>query len=321
MASQQGSSDVTLQLRLAILTPWLARHAQYPDVLFHYTTADGLVGVLTSRSFWMTSLRYMNDLSELQYAKDLIGDVIASRAALPSNSSIAQEFLRRIQGSYDLFATGTDVYAICFCATGNLLSQWRAYGARGGGYACGFDFFQLQRLIPKDFTLRQVIYDSVQQREIVEQTLGRFCETAERRAQTDPDTVLEFLPDLCRTFSAVVADYMFSFKHPEFAEEQEWRLVTFRGTIPMGPPSSAEPPTKFRTYNGNIIPYFELSLANAFDASKEDTLGIGFPVVELVIGPTLNPELNEQSAQLLLRSINTSFVPYIRRSGIPLRWL
>ena len=31
-------------------------------------------------------------------------------------------------------------FVSCFCQSGNLLSQWRAYADKGGGYCIGFDF-------------------------------------------------------------------------------------------------------------------------------------------------------------------------------------
>ena len=55
-----------------VLGAWSRHHEQVPHVLYHYTSADGLIGILSSKSIWLTDLRYMNDLSELQYSKALV---------------------------------------------------------------------------------------------------------------------------------------------------------------------------------------------------------------------------------------------------------
>jgi hypothetical protein len=55
-----------------------------------------------------------------------------------------------------------------FCADGNLLSQWRAYGKRGAGCAIGFHQVPLQKAAKKrGFNLLRVIYDSKRQRELL----------------------------------------------------------------------------------------------------------------------------------------------------------
>ena len=41
-----------------------------PDLLFHYTTAVGLMGIIGSGKIWTTKIQYMNDNSELQLAFD-----------------------------------------------------------------------------------------------------------------------------------------------------------------------------------------------------------------------------------------------------------
>ena len=39
-----------------------------PAILYHYTTPEGLKGILQSGKLWATEVRYMNDASELDYA-------------------------------------------------------------------------------------------------------------------------------------------------------------------------------------------------------------------------------------------------------------
>jgi hypothetical protein len=50
--------------------------AKIPDLLFHYTDAAGLLGIIDSRKLWMTKVQYLNDKSELNYAFDLMREEI-----------------------------------------------------------------------------------------------------------------------------------------------------------------------------------------------------------------------------------------------------
>ena len=36
-----------------------------PKILYHYTTMDGLKGIIASKSLWATKIQYLNDASEL----------------------------------------------------------------------------------------------------------------------------------------------------------------------------------------------------------------------------------------------------------------
>jgi hypothetical protein len=311
-------------LRTTILKNWLRLHVAIPSTLYHYTTAEGLIGILTSASFWMTNLRYMNDLSELQYARDLIGEVLDSKSPEYASNDVLSEFFRRVKNTFSPFEGGTEAFATCFCENGNLLSQWRAYGGKGGGYAVGLDFFHLVRFLSKPCFLRKVIYDPDEQKRIILDVINNICNLLNEMnpkqdvKQADSDNTL---PQFCLFLNRILGEYIFCFKHPEFAQEQEWRLVHIWECNPTLNRESDFSDLKFRTFGGNVIPFCEVSFENAIKASRQDDYGLSFPIQELVIGPTLNPEFNRQSVQTLLTKINPDHFPLIKKSGIPLRWL
>jgi hypothetical protein len=311
-------------LQNSIMEDWLNFHKPIPLKLYHYTTAEGLIGILNSTSFWMTNLRYMNDLSELQYSVDLIGKTIESKSSEYASNDILKEFFNRVRNTFSPFGGGTEVFAVCFCEQGNLLSQWRAYGGRGGGYAIGVDFFHLLRFISKRCFLRKVVYQPGRQKEIINNIIDKVCALLGEMTigqdikKVDSDNTL---PQFCMFLNQILGEYIFSFKHPEFSEEQEWRLVYVWACNPILNRESDFHDLKFRTFGGNVIPYCEVSFDNAVKASRQDDYGLSFPVQELVIGPTLNPDFNSQSVASLLTKINPDHYPFIKKSGIPLRWL
>jgi hypothetical protein len=316
---RQSIEDLLSKLETDLHSAWGSHHVEFPEVLYHYTTAYGLLGIVGSTSFWMTSLRYMNDQSELQYARELVRAVLDDKVKEYERNPTLIEFFRRIRETFDPFGYGNEVFATCFCEDGNLLSQWRGYGGKGGGYALGFDFFHLTRLLSRPCVLRRVLYDVQQQRAIVESTTERFCDLL--RAVAADSSAEDALPKFCQSFSSVVGEYLFSFKHQDFREEREWRLVTALASNFTIQPEPEKRVVRFRSFGGNIIPFCEVKFDNAVQASQIDELGLPFPIVDVVVGPTLSPEMNRDSVMLLLTQINPQYYPIIRESGIPLRWL
>ena len=40
-------------------------------ILYHYTSLEGLLGIIESKSIWATNVLYLNDASELNYSINL----------------------------------------------------------------------------------------------------------------------------------------------------------------------------------------------------------------------------------------------------------
>jgi len=299
---------------------WQGVHTPFPNLLHHYTSASGLIGILSSKSFWMTDLRYVNDMSELQYAQQVIERCISEELNNTSLNPIQMEFLSRISKSSP-FESGGSVYSVSFCENGNLLSQWRSYRGHGGGYALGIDFFHTIRLLDKQCALRKVIYDEAEQNVLVHRALANFVEivgVATEGARLE-DVSSTFLPEACMSFAALAGELLFCLKHPEFREEREWRLVHFSRHASAIDRDVASP--RFREFQGNILPYHTVCFEAAIKASNNDLSGINFPVRKITIGPTINSDLNEKSLRALIFSLSRDIEPCIEKSEIPLRWL
>ena len=57
---------------------WVSLHRKRPRYLYHYTNAQGLLGMLQSNRIWATNSRFMNDPTEIGYATRLVREVIES---------------------------------------------------------------------------------------------------------------------------------------------------------------------------------------------------------------------------------------------------
>ncbi len=128
----------------------------WPPILYHYTDAGGLLGIL--KPSWPSGIaqpaggaallrasdvRYMNDFRELRHGLDLLRERLRAETRADFESS-------DVEAVFELFADQLDVplfdesakhlrvFAACLCKKGDLLSQWRGYAGGVGGYAIGF---------------------------------------------------------------------------------------------------------------------------------------------------------------------------------------
>ena len=104
-------------------------------------------------------------------------------------------------------------------------------------------------------------------------------------------------------FMRVFGEMLFCFKHPDFHEEREWRLVTSLPRFARTPYGHPDPPS-YRAARGNVIPYVSVSFHEAVQASMDDSRGLAFPFSEVVIGPQSIPiSTSSRSAVCSRRSI------------------
>ena len=105
-----------------------------PKQLHHYTGPSGLLGIIDSRSLFLSDASFLNDQSEIIYARDLIATVLAELASAADGPQgrLLQATSRRFLVASKATAA-LRYYVACFCEDGNLLSQWRAYGQPGSG--------------------------------------------------------------------------------------------------------------------------------------------------------------------------------------------
>src|SRR6266540_4888350 len=102
----------------------------------------GLLGILRGSAIWATDLRFLNDAQEAIYAHELFVEAVRSvdnPTLQPGHflHDVARSFGEEFAGykelvSKDLLSPNFPVYVTCFCESGDLLSQWRAYGSDHG---------------------------------------------------------------------------------------------------------------------------------------------------------------------------------------------
>jgi hypothetical protein len=98
-----------------------------PDVLYLYTTQNGFLGIIQSRTIWATDMRYLNDKREYLVALELLMDRVSKLEESSQAESPPSNFLAKVhQRLANIW--GWPFFVASFSEDGDLLSQWRGYG-------------------------------------------------------------------------------------------------------------------------------------------------------------------------------------------------
>ena len=109
-----------------------------PPILYQYTNAKGMRGILSSGALWLSDVLEQNDPSEVYHGVQL-GAKALTTAARKEQHPAAKLFAQRFAENQRAVVKGAArFYVACFSRAHDDLGQWRAYGGNGRGFALGF---------------------------------------------------------------------------------------------------------------------------------------------------------------------------------------
>jgi hypothetical protein len=104
----------------------------YRGTIYHYTSAEGITGIIDKHEIWMSNTAFMNDTTELnmlQNAKAIFKDNDFT------NDAVRHEWNEMLKRQWLNENRQTDYYMASFSRKKDSLEQWRAYG----NFCIGFD--------------------------------------------------------------------------------------------------------------------------------------------------------------------------------------
>lgn len=313
--------------------------ASREDALFHYTTANGLIGILGTGEIWGTAYYCANDESELAAGKGVLSPLFRSTTHKLTNTNdprvltfwqrgvdineYADRFEQQIVGTA---LSSLCAYITCFCKPTSeedfqhgLLSQWRGYGV-DGGYALHFSRKKLLTAIESATKADEFSYELQDIHYTIENPLK-----AEVLSHTDAfvSAYMEFLHELAkpldfnkRTMPSPIAGlpggpleallgYLVHTKNMHFGEERECRL----SLVQFVPASTGCQPVQYFNRGGLLVPYTK---------TPRSTFNILDCVEWIVIGP--GPRMGarfKSISQLVKQSgleikVRASHIPFTR---------
>lgn len=319
--------------------------------LYHYTTAIGLHGIVTSQQLWATHISYLNDAQELT---GFFEHRLPKLLKVPVNSAIEEAYksaagrdhINTLGGVEKVKAELVSVlhtairdttlrfnqpYVTSFCGAlqghaldDGLLSQWRGYGP-DGGYAIVFDTQGLQALLEdesKRFHYQSLYWGDVQYYErgtspkvVLPETVeweSILHQAVERFILTQKREELEPLLEAITPLSSF-------HKHIGFFEESEVRIIAL--------PSSAElleeaqkagdnrprKSVRFLPRDGMLLPYIALFKCSPNEEAAK------LPITKVIVGPHPEKLKRQKAVELLLKQcaidaeVIASDIPYLGR--------
>jgi hypothetical protein len=260
------------------------------DLLYHYTDAAGLMGILGSQRLWASNAAYLNDPTELLHARSVYREWLDAK----TDHGVAKDLLGHVRVIDSLLEHMFHVFVACFCRKGDLLSQWRGYGSGGHGFAIGIDRqtigIRTPLATPVNFFVAKVVYNRNDQNAelsaLIDPILNKLAETErDQGAEAASSMMMARLGEIQRACLLKLV----TFKHPAYEAEEEWRAISiYERDIPTTE-------LHFRAQGSLLIPYVELDLS---PSAGHQTGKI--PISEVIYGPTLNPPLTQKSLRLLL---------------------
>jgi hypothetical protein len=278
------------------------------------------MGVFNTGELWATDVRFMNDTSEYDHANEMIGAELKAAGAdvlplsdvpLPSPNEegtmvFGGEWATRVgmrglasklveDTEKRILKVGFRTYVSCFCDSGNLLRQWRAYA--NGGYSVEFDGSLLtdryQGSHPTAL-LAKVEYNADKQKELITSLLRTHLLPYLSKALIGVDQ-RDIESSLIGTIALQVARACF--KSAAFDDEREWRIII------LGPLDSTN--ERFRASKGLALPYFPIEIKTP-----------DLPITGIMVGPGPNQERKQWAIERFVTKHGLGHIK-VTRSEIP----
>lgn len=230
--------------------------------LYHYSSGQGLFGIMNSDELHCSNVNFLNDSSEKSYFSELLDSICKNdeKCKIICEALYSDSFIRS-------YIDPTDSFIASFSKNGDSLSMWNYY-ARGNGYNIGVD---IDKVIEENednninIYKMELIYDQRKQIDITHTFILRHEENAKKYHEIEK--ILETSNEeeeyhrlgaeqtwLVEDFCEGIYDLMIQFKHQAYEREEEVRLII---TEKQGVNNL----TRFKiSDNGVFIDYFPIKL-------------------------------------------------------------
>lgn len=286
------------------------KKTQYNGHIHHYTSPEGLKGILTDKEIWFSNTKFLNDSSENNYIYSLFprycdtySESLLDYKFFEIINTIAEHYLNRdfccIDGNR-LWAE--NIFVASFSKDNDNLILWNYYTKNAGNIGYNITFYnQPFDINPSCFKYiyGEVIYKKKEQQELLKNIILTYNSTyINNKSLIENDKKVR--DNFILHFINIIELYNIFFKHPKYENEKEyrWALYNICNYSALGP--------NYRLFNGIFIPYIKIP----FD--KEMLVQVG-------VGPAGNKELLQKSVDLFVDSVGFSHI-HSWTSHIPLRY-
>jgi DUF2971 family protein len=140
-----------------------------PDTLYHYTSQDGLRGIITQRKIWASGIQHLNDPDEFTYAVDItISEIERYWKDSFANDLVFLDIIKDLLRGMAARKRDTNLlplYVSSFSERGDIPRQWCLYFPPEGGFSLGFNYGKLYSCTHSiGIELSRCLYEEIEQR-------------------------------------------------------------------------------------------------------------------------------------------------------------
>lgn len=290
------------------------------EKLYHYTTAEGVQGIVKNKQFIATQRDYLNDKMEFLYAfqvmEALVNTYIVNEALRHRFLNLVEEEMRQLAiaiPSCQVDCTEEVVmqqfYVVAFSKLENSALLWAEF-TDFKGYCLGFDYARLvEGFQGRVFLHGTVIYDEKVQTQCLLDALLSCIRGGIDRGLSDLEGFFEeesnpgddCLLSVAEDMAVVCSIYAMFFKKEFFAGEEEYRFVFS--------PSGRAQEAGFRIVEQVFLPYIKV---------EYDDSSAGLPIESVMVGAKNNTDIAVRGVRAFLREEGLE-IP-VTLSDIPLRY-
>lgn len=277
-----------------------------PSEIWHYTNADGLIGILKSGLIWSTQISCLNDTLEQRYFGNLAHAALKVLQAQNTDQRLAVLLRIANEALSNRDFTTAGRFVACFSEVEDDLSQWRGYGGGECGYAIGFrtdGILEAVKARPGALLL-PMNYDDKAQEFLVNDVLRvaqvYFLQGLKRGLPNIEIWARDFLV----AFATELDIFACFIKYPKFSAEIERRITTF---LQPGERDALE----FRQKRTLLARHLPLDLGATVNGVRR------LPITRIYVGPGPSQQVSRISVgDLLLKyryqniMVETSKVSY-----------
>lgn len=287
--------------------------------VFHYTSIEGLKGILESKNFWVSHSYFMNDVSEVRYTYHLIIDIFEELINNETDKEVKRfyVFLQKKMITKIKFDTHDNhrisrgigfrsfEYILSFSLNSDSMNLWSSF-TKGTGYNLGFDFIKLNQLLSKNssanFIPGYVVYSIEDQKIIIKKKITEFRNIfLKHKNNFTPEKEIQ----ISNKFDTSIRLYTNFFKDPVFSNDEEFRIVFYDAAL-----ISHKKPN-YRIKDNILIPFIT-ALKNTLDL---------LPLNSITIGPINHSDLAIEGVTYFLADLEYNVKNInIKKSLIPLRY-
>lgn len=205
-------------------------------IFYHYCSLDALYNIISSKSFWLTSLLATNDSTELKLAQKVLDEALKKMINDNCEHSNIIKKINDVPKNSSYRKPTNQYYSMCFVNDSDSLTHWDRYGNNGTGICIAVNVslfdqlwheLNLSNIYDLWFWHSSLIYLEVEQHNFIKKELIKRINgyKASQHEAGYQDCFQEIPTIYTYLYNSIFAKCKPIFKHSGFQDEREYRII------------------------------------------------------------------------------------------------